>query len=276
MAIPRIDDHLPELMPFIRELAAAYHADEVTHAQHTLDDREKLVMRVRAFFTPERMEAFERVIPGWVEMASYADGITLIHEMSVLVALVLLPEYKTLSAEQQRLSEWIMLFHDVEKKLRGKRDHVHPFRSAANAGRTLGALGFEVYGDADQIDAWARVLSNAIKLNGNGEEIPDNSYLPEITDGIRALFGWDTPGGLIVRGVLFHQIIDNIEEYPQAAPLTVDEVRRYINAPLFPVLEVVMLADSDAWALFDLERRARWREETHNVFANLSRMLGRA
>ncbi len=266
--VPRLAGHLPELLPFARELADAYHHEVITtwEAWHE---------RISLWWTPERLEAADRVVPGWRLMATHPFGSNLVHVTSVVVALLMLPEYAELTPEQQRLVEWIVIFHDVAKRRQpGFRDHMHTFRSAAITGGALSALGFPASGDDEAVLRWSRLTYDATTTNARGEPIPDNAKLPAITDGIRTLFGWDTSTGLIVRGVLHHQTITNIEDDPQAAELTPEEIRRYISPTLLPIMRVFYLADCDAWVLFDLDNRSQWRQSTLNVFAAVARLMG--
>jgi len=265
--IPRIDDHLPDLLPFIREIAGEYERGGIK-------SRDVWSERIQTGWTPERIDATDHVVPGWRAMIEHPYGMNLVHINSALVALMLQPEYRALSADQKTLIEWIVLFHDVAKRrIPTQRDHVHTFRSTALAGAGIAALGFPMLGDNDALAAWSRLTHDAITTNAGGEPIPDNRLLPQITDGIRTLFGWDTPAGLILRGVLHHQAITNVQVDPQAAPLSPNDVLLYVNPPLFPLLRSMMLADCDAWTLFDPDYKAIWREETLGVFANVARLI---
>lgn len=264
---PKVTELLPELMPFIHEVAAEYASGQI-------DTLEAYIDRIHRWWTPERIAATDRVIPGWQAMATYPVGGNLAHVTAVLVALVLLPEYAALSPDERAISQWVVIFHDISKRRDpNARDHVHPFRSAAAAGVALAGLGFPLYADPAALDRWARHTADALTLNTKREAIPDNTQLPTITAGIRELFGWDTPAGLIVRTVLHHQSFTNVEEDPPATELTPDEMRRYFDLTLFPVLRVMMLVDCDGWALFDLDEKAMWRESTLNVFASIARLL---
>jgi hypothetical protein len=46
-------------------------------------------------------------------------------------------------------------------------------------------------------------------------------------------------------------------------------VRHCIDGEVLPLLQIMMLADSDGWALFDHATRERYRQETLRVFAVL-------
>jgi hypothetical protein len=264
---PKLDDLLPDLLPLVRQLAADYQRGE-------LDTLEGFIDRVRSWWTPERIAATDRVIPGWRAMAEHPHGGNLAHVTAVLVAMMMLPEYAALTSDQRALCEWVIVFHDIAKRREpGRRDHVHPFRSAAAAGSALAEIGFAVLGDRAAITRWSRMTADALTLNDRREAIPDFTLLPEIVAGIRALFGWETPAGMIVRGVLLHQAFTNVEEDPPAAELTLEQIPLYIDAALFPVLRVMMLADCEGWALFDLDERSMWRESTLAVFAGIARMI---
>lgn len=270
MVIPRIDAHVPELIAFVRDLNTAVEQGAVT-------DVDAVERRVFAFFTPERMAHVETVASGWCTMASYADGKTLVHIVSALVALQQLPEFQAAPPDQQALAWWIVFFHDVAKNMpEGKRDLTHAFRSAVIAGKALPRIGFPVTdGYHEHFPLWADLTTNAVRLRPeDNHPLQDNSKLPPILSGIDKLFGWRTPAALVVQGVLLHMSIDNLAAWPQAAPLSDAEIKRYIGVPLFPLLRMMMLADADAWHLFEPDRRQRHRNETLEVFERVGELIG--
>ena len=101
--IPQLEAHLPELLPFARELVDDYHRETITtwEAWHE---------RISMWWTPERLDLADRVIPGWRLMAEHPFGSNLVHVTSVVAALLMLPEYAQLTPNQQRLVEWIVIF----------------------------------------------------------------------------------------------------------------------------------------------------------------------
>ena len=138
MNFPNFDTRLPFLNQFIRELVDDYHAGKI-NSWDALDEK------VKTFFTAERMGETDALVPGWKKMASYSDGVTLTHVMCVFMGLYMMPEFLSMTNEQQGIMKWVILFHDVEKEhQRGKRDHLHAFRSSVGAARTLPKLGFPV------------------------------------------------------------------------------------------------------------------------------------
>lgn len=73
---PRFDDLFSGLNQFLLELVRDYKAGMIG----SWDDLDE---RVKAYFMPESMEQMETRLPGWKTMASYTDGITLVHVMCV-------------------------------------------------------------------------------------------------------------------------------------------------------------------------------------------------
>src|SRR5215207_9749615 len=126
---PSFDVLLPDFNKFILELVEDHHARRI-------NSWAELEEKVNTSFTPRRMEDVESVILHWRKMASYADGLTLVHVMCVFMGLYMMPEFFSLAKEQQEIMKWVILFHDVEKEIqKGKRDHPHAFRSAVGAAR---------------------------------------------------------------------------------------------------------------------------------------------
>jgi hypothetical protein len=268
--IPHLRDHLPDLSEFIRTLARQIEAGE-------LHDGDELALRILDFYKVDRMQAIETVAPGWRDMAAYADGATLNHVTQALIALQLLPEYRHASPRLQALMEWSVLYHDLGKQvIGGQRDAVHAFRSAALAARTLPEVGFltsEAYPMA--LDPWTRLVLGASIAAPDGKGlVQDNRALPEILQGSEHLFGAGSAAALIVQAVLLHQSLNVVPEWPNPGSLTEAELPFCIRPALLPLLEAVMLADSDAWQLFAPASKAKFRQSTLAVFAAVRRLVG--
>ncbi len=261
--IPRLEDQLPDLLEFVRTLARQIEAGEI-------QDGDALVARIRYFYTAERMAAIETVAPGWKEMAAYADGTTLHHVTQVLIALQLLPEYRQASQHLQALMEWSVLYHDLGKQvIAGQRDALHAFRSAAMAARTLPGSGFITSAAYPAtLEPWSRLVLGASVATPDGKgSMQDNRALPEVLRGIDQLFGPGSAAALIVQAALLHQSLNVVPEWPNPGSLTEAQVPACIRPDLIALLEGLMLADSDAWQLFEPDKKAKFRESTLAVFA---------
>jgi hypothetical protein len=268
-AIPRLEDQLPDLFEFVRTVALQIEAG-------VLRDADELALRIRDFYTADRMDVIETVAPGWRDMSAHAGGATLIHVTQALIALRLLPEYRQASRRLQVLMEWSELYHDLGKQvISGQRDALHGFRGAAMAARTLPKVGFRT-SDAYPagLDPWIRLVLGASIAAPDGKGlIQDNRALPEILQGIERLFGAASAAALIVEAVLLHQSLDVVPEWPNPGSLTEAEISSCIRPALLPLLEGVMLVDSDAWQLFDPTSKTKFRQGTLAVFANVRRLV---
>jgi hypothetical protein len=267
--IPRLEDQLPDLFEFVRTAALQIEAGE-------LRDGDELVLRIRDFYTADRMDVIETVAPGWREMCAYADGATRNHVTQALIALRLLPEYRQASRRLQALLEWSELYHDLGKQvISGQRDALHAFRGAAMAARALPKVGFpasDAYPAA--LDPWTRLVLGASIAAPDGKGlIQDNRALPEILQGISRLFGAGSAAALIVEAVLLHQSLCVVPEWPNSGSLTEAELPFCIRPALLPLLEGVMLVDSDAWRLFDSASRTKFRQSTLVVFADVRKLV---
>ena len=273
MTIPSARDLLPELFTFCQELSGEIAAGRVRDWADT-------ARSIKAFFTQSRLAQMEKVLPGWKQMASYANGTTQVHVSAVLLSLLNLPEYQKAAPDQQRLMEWIALFHDIGKRVLpggvgpagpAGRDRTHAFRSAALAGRALPDSGFALF-DPAGLKAWALLTQDAVCRDAAGDQwIQDNRRLPEIFAGIDHCFGAGSPASLILYSVLLHLSINTLKDWPQATPLSYSEIERYITsapyaAPLLPLLQSTYLADNAAWQLFDPDLAERYRAETLAIF----------
>ncbi len=269
-SIPQFAARLPALSAFARTQAGQIERE-------LLQEGELLDRRIRDFCTGEQMAAIERVAPGWQAMAAFADGATLVHVVRAMIALQLLPEFRTAPPQLQALMEWSVLFHDLGKQVvAGKRDSLHAFRSAALTARALPQLGFattSVY--PESVESWARLVLDASVPAPDGKGlIQDNRALPQILTGVERLFGSDSAAGLIVQAVLLHQSLNVVAEWPNAASLTEAEMPRCISPALLPLLEAVMLVDSDAWQLFDPLHKSHFRQSTLAAFARARQLVG--
>ena len=269
--ITRPSDRLPALCAFAREQARQVGAGE-------LRDSDELSRRIRDFYTPGVLQAVESVAPGWQVMAAYADGTTLDHITRALIALQNLPEYRRAGPELQAMMEWTVLYHDVAKQVvDGQRDSLHAFRSGTLAARALPAVGFptsDTY--AAGLEAWTRLVLEASTESPDGKgPIQDNRALPAIIQGIEQLFGAGSAAALIVQSVLLHQSLNVVPEWPNPGSLADAEIPRCIRPELLPLLEALMLVDSDAWQLFDPVDRAKFRRGTLAVFSRVRGLVER-
>jgi hypothetical protein len=266
---PSFDVQLSDLNQYVLQLVERHKAGKI----RSWDD---LDVDVNAYFTPQRMEQMESVAPGWRKMSSYVDGVTLTHMICVFLGMFTLPEFQSISPEQQQLTKWIVLFHDVEKEInKGERDPKHGFRSAVITAGQLPRLGFAVTTEYESLIApWSDYTYSAVKVSADyPEPVQDNEKLPEILTGIEKLFGEHTPAGLIVKGVLLHMSISVLSDWPQAAPLTEAEIKRYINGALMPLLRIMMLADNEGWVMFYPDDRSKQRGETLEAFEKVQRII---
>ena len=135
--------------------------------------------------------------------------------------------------------------------------------------------GFPVTGDYQSgFQAWAQLTEAASRLDADGiERIQDNRRLPEILAGIDQMFGHNSATALVVKTILLHFSIDTCSDWPQVAPLSDAEISRYIDLEFLPYLEIMMLVDSDAWALFDPDDKAKMRAETLDVFQEVRALV---
>lgn len=267
---PSFDAQLPFLNQFILELVDAYQSGK-------LSSWDELDEKVKTFFTPERMEQTEALVPGWKKMASYSDGITLTHVMCVFLGVYMLPEFRDLTPEQQQIAKWIVLFHDLDKfHIRGKKDTMHAFRSGVLAAKELPAFGFPVTEKYDElINTWSELTFHAfIAQDNDAAPKPDNQKLPEILAGIDELFGKNAPAALITKVALLHISLNIDPLYPTPAPLTEDEIKRFITPNLFPLLKVMMLGDNEGWTLFEPEDHQRQAEYAATAIQEFEKIIG--
>lgn len=267
-AFPPFDETFSDLNGFLLRLVNIYEAGEIR-------SWDELEGQVKAYFTDEEMDQMELAVPGWQRMASYTDGITLVHVMCVFLGMLMLPEFQALNAEQKQLTKWIILLHDSAKfHIRGKKDTMHAFRSAVQTAHLLPHYGFPTREHYDQrIGYWSKYTAQAIIPGDGAAPKPDNQKLPYILIGIDNLFGKDTPAALITKTVLLHISLAVDHLYPTPAALSEDEIKRFISPNLMPLLKIMMLSDNEGWSLFDPETRARQRKEALEAFQKVQTII---
>jgi hypothetical protein len=262
--IPAIREKLPALWLFLEGLSAEIEAGRI-------GSTEQLIGRCQEFYTADRMATIEAAIPGWKRMASFDGGKTLWHVNAAMVALLQLAEYRSLSPSQQTVQQWIVLLHDLAKEPAGGRDHRHTFRSAAQAGRVLPMIGFpKTAAYESEFADWFNLTDSATRFDaGHHFDIQDNRKLPRILGGARRIFA--EPTRTAVAAIALHQSITSLAAWPVQAPLTADQVKAYVDAPLVAPLLTLTLADTGGWNLFDPPALASMYRETRAVFRGLSR-----
>lgn len=265
MTIPLIMTELPQLVLFIQHAKAEYDAGHFTNWT-------AFSQAVRAWYTPERLQAIDQVVMGWEKMASYNDQQTLVHVTASWVMLLGLSEYHALSEEDQNLAVWSVLYHAVDKiPSETEPDLTYAFRSAATCG--AGMMGLEWVDAVEplRLYMWHGTLTNARMFSPmHREYIQDNGKLTDIMQGVDDLFdGRDSPAGLMICAVLFHMSIAVTDAWAFAAPLSDDEIQHYISPRLFPLLQVLILANNLAGWLFDADRQASEQQVLRQSLAHV-------
>ncbi len=266
---PSFDEHLHFLNKYVLQLVDAYNDGKI-------NSWTELDKRVKLFFSKERMEQMDKLVPGWKKMASYSDGLTQTHIACVFLGVFMLPEYQALTPEEQQISKWIVLFHDLDKfHIKGKKDTMHGFRSGILAAHTLPKLGFPVTEKYhDVLDQWSELTLNAyVENTGETTPIPDNQKLPEILKGVDQLFVENSPASLITKTVLLHFSISVDPNYPTPAPFTDIEIKRFVTPEVLPLLRVMMMGDNEGWSLFKPEIRKKQYKDTQEAFEKMQGLI---
>jgi hypothetical protein len=266
---PSFDIAFPKLNGFIHELVQEYKTGN-------LDSWDELDKRTHRFYSLDMMDLIESKAPGWKKMSSYSEGITRTHVTCVFLGMYMLDEFQSLSPEQQQIAKWIILFHDIDKfHIRKVKDTMHAFNSAVVAANTLPSLGFfTTYKYNELIQSWSDYTRNAsIPADVKESPKPDNQKLPRILSEIDELFGQDTPASLIVKTILLHISPAVDKNYPTPSPLTEDEMQRFINPPLFPLLKVMMLSDNEGWSMFNPMVRDQQKRDALIAFERIQELI---
>ncbi|MFM8425357.1 MAG: hypothetical protein ACKOBL_09275 [Chloroflexota bacterium] len=63
------------------------------------------------------------------------------------------------------------------------------------------------------------------------------------------------------------------KNYPTPSPLTEDEMQRFINPPLFPLLKVMMLSDNEGWSMFNPMVRDQQKRDALIAFERIQELI---
>ena len=72
-----------------------------------------------------------------------------------------------------------------------------------------------------------------------------------------------------------YELITNVNgnDWSQAAPLSNNEIKNYINGNILPLLRVMMLADNEGWVMFNPNNRKKQRDETLRTFEEVKMLI---
>lgn len=251
MSLPRLSETLPELWALASDLSAELRAGQFL-GWATLN------ARLFALLKPDLLEACVACLPGWRKIASQREALTARHTLLVLALALNLPEYQAASVTTQREIEWAALLHDLAKdfdRTPSFKDTSHPFRSAALAVSGFPALGFVPRPGVQAADFahWADLVCSAERPEA-GQWLHDHTPLPEIIALLHQHWGAETSASRILKAILFHQSLPTLVDWTNPVLLTDVELRAFLTPADLDVLLPLLIADSDAWNLFDEPR----------------------
>ncbi len=262
---------IPEFMGLVDNAARRYN--------HGVNEGQ-LTSFILTAAQPKLMNSVEREIPGWKAMARLRGGETLVHIVRALIALDSIPEYRNAIAVDKSNMQLAVLLHDLAKRpvdpITGAkiRDAIHPFRSAVLAAEILPNHGFYV---TDQfqgsIESWSEYTNQAVTTDSKGRPIHGNAKLPGIITGIDEMFERNSATSIIVKSILFHQSLNLLKEWPDAAPLTDWELKLFINDDLLKVLGPLVRADSASWQLFKPENRKKFDQQIEDRIKEIKSLI---
>jgi len=223
------------------------------------------------------IETLDECLPGWRKIATIKSGITAKHTLIVLALGLNLPEYAALAENTRREFEWAALLHDLDKEYlpTGGKDASHAFRSAGVAAIVMAALGFRLQPGAspEAVAEWAEVVM-AAQVQIGASRVHDHANLPEIVSGLERLWGNGTSASRILKAILFHQSLPTIKDWTNPVLLDDAELRDALTLSDMDVLGPLLIADSDAWNLFDEPRLAYLNELRENIAATRQKLTG--
>jgi hypothetical protein len=269
MSIPLLSETFPDLWALAVDLA-----NELKIGKY--QGWATLKPRLQDLLAPRLFDSCVVLIPGWGKIAVQENGLTAKHTLLVLSTCLNLPEYQSASSATQHEIEWAALLHDVDKDYERTpplKDASHPFRSAAKAVTGLPRLGFHLQTGVSlkDLDDWAALVA-ASERPENGQFVHDHTYLAEIVSRLHHHWGTGTPASRILKVILFHQSLPTLKDWTNPVLLNDAELCVSLTPADLDVLLPLLIADSDAWNLFD-EPRFAYLEELRANNAETRRRL---
>ena len=87
------------------------------------------------------------------------------------------------------------------------------------------------------------------------------------------MFERNSSTSLIVKSILLHQSLNLLMQWPDAAPLTDQNLKLYIDDHLLKVLGPLVKADSDSWQLFKPENRANFDQQIEDRITEIKSLI---
>ena len=253
-----VREKLPQFWKFSQGISADLQAEKFS-------DWGPLVQKIKATLETSFVEQMGKTIPSWQKIATLNEGQTALHTLLVFSICLNLPEYQQSGELTRREIEWTALLHDLDKT-QARRDTAHPFRSAAIAAQILPDLGFELQPGIQQSDlaAWSDLVLSAQRPDGD-RMLHDHSSLKEIIANLHRCWGDHSSASRILKAVLLHQSLPTLKDWSNPVLLTDEELSYALSLADMDVLGPLMIADSDAWNIFDDPRYAYLDELRANI-----------
>ncbi len=266
--IPRLSTSLPRLWKVIQTISAGLGTG-------LYPDWPTLLAGLDFVTEPDWIDELDNRLPGWRKIATIKGGITAKHTLLVLALGLNLPEYAALDEKTQHEFEWAACLHDLDKEYlaTGGKDASHAFRSAGVAALVMTTLGFRLQAGfaPEAVAEWAEVVMSA-QVQVGASRVHDHSFLPEILSGLEHQWGKGTSASRLLKAILFHQSLPTLKEWTNPVLLTDAELRAALTLPDMEVLGPLLIADSDAWNLFDEPRFAYLDELRENIAATRQKL----
>ena len=231
----------------------------------------------------------------WTNLRAQSQDLLSTHTILVLWRATQQPLFDQLSLEEQNVLKWTCLLHDLAKRgtpLILGRDHCHAFRSAAAALEVFKHLGILLpTGPSSKSNQGAnQPLESVLRLISESfQPLPEiwrddfrhgkpvvtvmhaHHNLPEIFHNLweLKLAPRDSFVDQIFRLVLFHDSIEALETRPNMINLSEKEKAKYCDQTFYKLMQILHIADNDAYVLFDESHQMRCTREIMSLYGTL-------
>ena len=224
--------------------------------------------------------------PYWAQLTEQSGGVLAAHTILALWRATGLDIYEELAEDDRNVVKWACLLCDIAKlgapRVQG-RDPAHAFRSGSAALELFARFGFLESGQVGRYPLAQRLLAESFQplpalwraealasKQPMVSQMPSHHNLPALFD---ALWSGVTPlesfCDQVLRLVLFSHSLEGLGSAPNAFNLSPAHRKRFCSPHFYSLMQILLVADNEAYILFDPTYLARCKKEIMQNYADI-------
>ena len=225
--------------------------------------------------------------PYWAQLVGQSGGALAAHAILTLWRATRLDLFGELAVADRNVVKWACLLCDIAKlgapQVQG-RDPAHAFRSGSAVLELFARFGFLESGhSARQYPLAQRLLAESFQplpalwraealasRQPMVSQMPSHHNLPALFDalwnGVTPLEGFCDQ---VLRLVLFSHSLEGLGAAPNAFNLSAEHRKRFCSPHFYSLLQIMLIADNEAYILFDPPYLARCKKEIMLNYADI-------